>query len=791
MAKKRKRKTESQGRTAKGKKSAKKRRAPETPPDSPGGAPMLDRRAMEGMMRQFIPEFEDGERSPLDEAQDIIYEALEADGDERLVLAQEALAVSPDCAEAYVLMAESSPDRRAALNLYEQGLAAAERVLGEEAFRKYEGHFWGFLETRPYMRAREGMAQCLWAVGRKEEAIGHFREMLRLNPGDNQGIRYLLAHALLDLDLDDELKTLFEQFDDDARADWTYTKALLAFRREGDSHVANALLKRAAKSNEHVPAYLTGSRELPHEPPPHITLGGEDEAIMYTGQFLPAWRNTPGALTWLRSALKVPLTATAKPQKPDWRRQKATLSRLDQDPEEVWQVDAHAYDFSLSAEGEEVQPWMVCVADATGGAILALDIGDQRPSKGDVWQAVIDAMRHPRHGDPRRPGTIEVRQKSFASAWTKKLNQIGVDCRQCDELEWIDRFIEETTTSDEVGRLLSGAEDLSELEQRDATDLPLREDVVWQVDARRMATWLEEDGEPVRPRIAAVANCAEGTVIAHELSADATTEELLWEVVLRALWSPLSGDPHRPGEIQVLAPDHRDFLAARLGSAGVECTTIERLELLDEMLGELDRVIEGQDRTMTAMVEAPGVTEEQVGDFFAAADSFYRSAPWRRVPPDAVVRVESQGLSDDSWYVIVMGQSGMTVGLALYEDLDLLRDLLSGGGDDEGDGRKTSGLSVFFDDEVHLAARDLDAAERHGWPIAAPEAYPTALRINPGMSVRPPLAWELRLIEACLRAVPQLVDAEAEKVIVRLPVDSKETEMRLAWIDPFEELPNE
>ena len=51
--------------------------------------------------------------------------------------------------------------------------------------------------------------------------------------------------------------------------------------------------------------------------------------------------------------------------------------------------------------------------------------------------------------------------------------------------------------------------------------------------------------------------------------------------------------------------------------------------------------------------------------------------------------------------------------------------------------------------------------------------------------------WELRLIEACLRAVPQLVDAEAEKVIVRLPVDSKETEMRLAWIDPFEELPNE
>ena len=32
--------------------------------------------------------------------------------------------------------------------------------------------------------------------------------MLRLNPGDNQGIRYLLAHALLDMDQDEELQSL-------------------------------------------------------------------------------------------------------------------------------------------------------------------------------------------------------------------------------------------------------------------------------------------------------------------------------------------------------------------------------------------------------------------------------------------------------------------------------------------------------------------------------------------------------------------------------------------------------
>ena len=46
--------------------------------------------------------------------------------------------------------------------------------------------------------------------------------------------------------------------------------------------------------------------------------------------------------------------------------------------------------------------------------------------------------------------------------------------------------------------------------------------------------------------------------------------------------------------------------------------TVERLDLLDEMLGELDRVIDGQDQAITAMVEAPGVTEEQVGNFTEA-----------------------------------------------------------------------------------------------------------------------------------------------------------------------------
>ena len=60
-------------------------------------------------------------------------------------------------------------------------------ALGAEGFEEYAGHFWGFLETRPYMRARAGLAIALIKLGDESAAIEHFRAMLKLNPNDNQG----------------------------------------------------------------------------------------------------------------------------------------------------------------------------------------------------------------------------------------------------------------------------------------------------------------------------------------------------------------------------------------------------------------------------------------------------------------------------------------------------------------------------------------------------------------------------------------------------------------------------
>ena len=278
---------------------AKKPRKQAATATGPSPGPQLpDRRAMEAFLALLSGRQAD---AALQEAQDLMYRAWETTGRQaRITLAKGALAISPLCADAYVLLAEESAESlEEAKALYARGVEAGELALGPKTFEEDVGHFWGLLETRPYMRARAGLARALWASGDRDGAIAHYREMLRLNPGDNQGIRYVLAAALLEIGDDEALRDFLRAYDDGSPY-WTYTKALLAFRAGGAAEEAGSLLAEAVRSNGHVPAFLSGEKDLPEAAPALITLGGEDEAAEYARDCGEAWRRTAGALDWLR-----------------------------------------------------------------------------------------------------------------------------------------------------------------------------------------------------------------------------------------------------------------------------------------------------------------------------------------------------------------------------------------------------------------------------------------------------------------------------------------------------------
>ena len=243
----------------------------------------IDRAGERGLFDMPAEEAAGRELNALERAQELAYDAMEAEGRLRIKRARQALIVSPDCADAWVILTGVASTTEMALERYEQGVAAGVRAIGAERFEGLRGEFWGHLDTRPYMRARLGLAQTLRELGRHEEALAHYRELLRLNPNDNQGVRYPLVAAFLELNRDAEVGALLDEYGDDIQALWPYARVLWLFRTDGDTPRTHAALGAARRVNPHVVKYLVNPDSVPFERPPHFALGSKDEAATGRG----------------------------------------------------------------------------------------------------------------------------------------------------------------------------------------------------------------------------------------------------------------------------------------------------------------------------------------------------------------------------------------------------------------------------------------------------------------------------------------------------------------------------
>lgn len=245
---------------------------------------------------------EEEKPSDMSAAQDLILSAWESQSSKKKVeLAARALKLWPDCVDAYIIFAvEKARNVEESVKYYKEGIKAGERALGKDGFEECKGHFWGILETRPYMRARAGLASMLIMLGEKEKAAQHFQEMLVLNPGDNQGIRYELLALHVELGRDKDLEDFLSENEGDPTASYTYTRALVTFRNEGDSTRSRYDLALALKNNPHVPGFLLERKELPKSMPSFYGMGDEAEAVFFAISFHQGWAMTKGALDWLR-----------------------------------------------------------------------------------------------------------------------------------------------------------------------------------------------------------------------------------------------------------------------------------------------------------------------------------------------------------------------------------------------------------------------------------------------------------------------------------------------------------
>ncbi|MGB6134692.1 MAG: hypothetical protein WBG54_23140 [Acidobacteriaceae bacterium] len=236
-----------------------------------------------------------------DKAQELAFDAMEAASAAKArKLAQRALALDPDCVDALVVLTEiNAPLAREAIDGLQKAVAAGERSLGARFFRDNRGHFWGLLETRPFMRAMEQLGGLLRAEGRLPEAIRVYERMLELNPNDNQGVRDLLLGLYLAVDELAGAAKLLRKYKEDTLANFSWGRVLERLLA-ADEPGARAALVKARKQNRFVEQYLCGQRRIPKEMPASFSPGSDEEATLCVETLAPVLVRHREAALWLR-----------------------------------------------------------------------------------------------------------------------------------------------------------------------------------------------------------------------------------------------------------------------------------------------------------------------------------------------------------------------------------------------------------------------------------------------------------------------------------------------------------
>jgi hypothetical protein len=150
-----------------------------------------------------------------------------------------------------------------------------------------------------------------------------------------------------------------------------------------------------------------------------------------------------------------------------------------------------------------------------------------------------------------------------------------------------------------------------------------------------------------------------------------------------------------------------------------------------------------------------GVTPELASDFYRAAASFYRQAPWRSVGMDEPIKVECQQVEGGPRFAIVLGKKGKIKGLWLCDDWATC--FLFEQGEYKTVAQHLQYTALHFGDRKAINPDDREKARRLRFEVASPRAYPAVLRKERGSDFHSPDAGELELLEACLWVLPDFV----------------------------------
>lgn len=163
---------------------------------------------------------------------------------------------------------------------------------------------WLILENRPFLRVYHYYGLKLFRLGETEKALCVFNNILDMNPNDNQGVRSLVINCYLTLKRPLDVLRIVESYKDDTSAEVLYGKVLALFQLERLKEAGKAL----DDAVKFLPRVATELAKKQHRKPKGMSMGliacgGADEAYYYWKENGNHWKNTFGAIEFIREYL--------------------------------------------------------------------------------------------------------------------------------------------------------------------------------------------------------------------------------------------------------------------------------------------------------------------------------------------------------------------------------------------------------------------------------------------------------------------------------------------------------
>ncbi|WP_438520727.1 hypothetical protein [Clostridium sp.] len=218
----------------------------------------------------------------------------------KIKCAKYALEVCENCSDAYILLSnDNGIDALMKEQLLRKAVKASIKVLGINNINNLKKEEFLKPELSSYLVSQYRLANHLWEVSKRNEAIKICMDIISKNPKDKLMIRSFLTSWTIIEGEDKYAEDLLKKYKDDYLTSIYYSRALYNIK------IANITdgkieLRKAIAYNKYVVYYLLKMKHIPNNLPTINEFRSNEEAIHYMLYGYGAWTCVPEAIKILK-----------------------------------------------------------------------------------------------------------------------------------------------------------------------------------------------------------------------------------------------------------------------------------------------------------------------------------------------------------------------------------------------------------------------------------------------------------------------------------------------------------